>query len=204
MSLQQNWSSEPEQPLEKEISYTHSQAQIISNRQIEDIEEKPSAQTRRRCLQSNSCCRICEDDHIREVRAAEDQDLERIKNPLQDVPSMSPPIHASTEEWSGTVSDGTLKALSPPLCSPNTARPANEADLQRSPLTEVIFQCSFCDSGFNEKARRDRHEKHHVSRGAGSHQCIEKNCGKLFTSKQILSRHIRSVRCVILCYLIFC
>lgn len=56
----------------------------------------------------------------------------------------------------------------------------------------MSFRCSFYDEEFSGKVRRDRHEKRHVPQ-VPKHQCVERNSGKFFISKETLRKHIRSV-----------
>ena len=79
--------------------------------------------------------------------------------------------------------------------TPKIAPLSENANVVVSKQTD-IFLCSFCDKKFQNKLRRDRHEKRHVLPVTPKLRCREANCGKLFATKATLYKHKRYVSCI--------
>ena len=67
----------------------------------------------------------------------------------------------------------------------------------QSPLVRMAFRCSFCNRGFGRRNYRDEHERNHRSNLTLMELCNEPDCGKRFSNKYLLRRHLKSVSLII-------
>jgi hypothetical protein len=78
--------------------------------------------------------------------------------------------------------------------APESHDPSNP---KQSPLVRMAFRCSFCNRGFERKSYRDEHERNHRSNLNLMELCNEPDCGKGFSNKNLLRRHVKTVSLII-------
>jgi hypothetical protein len=75
--------------------------------------------------------------------------------------------------------------------------PHDPSSSRQSPPTRMVFRCGFYNRGFERKSYRDEHERNHRSNLNLTELCNEPDCGKRFSNKNLLRRHVKSVSLII-------
>jgi len=180
--------------MNEETEIVHNRARIICRRQVEDMKRNLLRQQEDDNYQTILAVRIREDVDIRKARTAEEKDLLHTENTIQEKHlcefgrySLGPGEQSAMRRYDST-------SVSPSHSSaPDEAHPAVETDLQPSQSSTTLFRYSFCDTNFDEKIRRNRHEKKHLPQ-VSNHRCNEAGCKKFFASRSTLRKHIRSIQ----------
>jgi uncharacterized Zn-finger protein len=71
---------------------------------------------------------------------------------------------------------------------------------RQSPPVRMVFRCRFCNQGFERKTYRNEHERNHDSNLTFMELCNEPDCGKRFSNRNLLRRHVDSVSLIIKCF----
>lgn len=115
-------------------------------------------------------------------------------------PSICPPRGDHWRKASAGENFGLLESNATSVSSEATAfafEPHDPSSPRQSPSVRIVFRCSFCNRGFERKSYRDEHERNHRSNLSLMELCNEPDCGKRFSNKNLLRRHVKSVSLII-------
>jgi len=143
------------------------------------------------------------DEDIKQTRSTEDKDLQAsMKLVTQEKNTLLYEFEQLTQHYSDLqeqrnpdsyeAAQAMDKHLSQPQSSVVRVQASAYSDAQLCGETDKGFLCSFCDRRFTNKLGRDGHEKRH-DMVLPKYRCNEKDCGKIFASKDTLHKHIGSV-----------
>ena len=79
------------------------------------------------------------------------------------------------------------------LGSPSAHSPAGGEILPSCQPVKTLFRCCICNRGYERKSYRDEHQRNHDSHRVTMDLCTVPSCGKRFSNKNSLKRHVQSV-----------